>query len=199
MAIELIAKIKQANNGTFKLVDATDVELKDGSDLQSFLDNINDKIELPENPGTSQCQSNNVVESENEPVNDEVLIWIDTTEGENDYSHTLQDKIIAEFSSIFKNLEEKIIELQKKNTQLEARVLYLEENGSSGSGGGSGSGTPSVDGTIMTFEDGSILVDENGILLAFETVSTTINQTKLTFETGEILVDEENDILILEK
>ena len=42
MAIELIDKIKQKNNGNFKLVDAIDVELKDGSDLQNFIDNIND-------------------------------------------------------------------------------------------------------------------------------------------------------------
>ena len=40
MAIELIAKIKQKNNGIFKLVDACDVEMKDGQDLQTCIDNL---------------------------------------------------------------------------------------------------------------------------------------------------------------
>ena len=75
MAIELIAKIKQANNGSFKLVDAADVELKDGSDLQSFLDNIDEKIDIPI-PDYAAC--NNVVSSEEKPTDEETLIWIDT-------------------------------------------------------------------------------------------------------------------------
>ena len=37
MAIELIDKIKQKNNGTFALVDATDVEFEDGTRLQELL------------------------------------------------------------------------------------------------------------------------------------------------------------------
>ena len=37
MAIELIDKIKQKNGGTFKLIDACDVEMKDGSDLEPIL------------------------------------------------------------------------------------------------------------------------------------------------------------------
>lgn len=39
MPIELIDKIKQKNNGQFALVDATDVELGDGTRLQAFIDN----------------------------------------------------------------------------------------------------------------------------------------------------------------
>lgn len=38
MAIELIDKIKQKNNGQFKLVDAIDVELSSGQSVQEFLD-----------------------------------------------------------------------------------------------------------------------------------------------------------------
>ena len=41
MAIEIIAKIKQKNNGTFKLVDACDVEMSNGQDLETYLQNFN--------------------------------------------------------------------------------------------------------------------------------------------------------------
>lgn len=37
MAIELIAKIKPKNNGTFAMVDAADVELANGARLESFM------------------------------------------------------------------------------------------------------------------------------------------------------------------
>ena len=40
MAIELIAKIKPINNGTFKMVDACDVEMADGQDLETYLRNL---------------------------------------------------------------------------------------------------------------------------------------------------------------
>ena len=40
MAIELIAKIKPINNGTFKMVDACDVEMANGQDLETYLRNL---------------------------------------------------------------------------------------------------------------------------------------------------------------
>lgn len=44
MAIEVIGKIKQKNNGTFALLDASDVELADGERLDSAVDRLNNKI-----------------------------------------------------------------------------------------------------------------------------------------------------------
>jgi hypothetical protein len=37
MAIELISKIKPKNNGTFAMVDASDVEMPDGSRLSDMI------------------------------------------------------------------------------------------------------------------------------------------------------------------
>ena len=45
MAIELIDKIKQKNNGTFKLIDAVDVEMSNGSDAESTIKLINKQIQ----------------------------------------------------------------------------------------------------------------------------------------------------------
>ena len=122
MAIELIDKIKQKNNGNFKLVDAIDVELKDGSDLQNFIDNINDIVDMP---SSSKCH--NVVQGENEPEQDDVIIWVDTSNSENVYSDSLGDKVINEFREIFKYLTNEIKELKAKNLDLEARVSFLEQ------------------------------------------------------------------------
>ena len=129
MAIELIDKIKQKNNGNFKLVDAIDVELKDGSDLQNFIDNINDIVDVP---SSSECH--NVIQGENEPEQDDVIIWVDTSNSENVYSDSLGDKVINEFREIFKYLTNEIKELKAKNLDLEARVSFLEQNGTGGGG-----------------------------------------------------------------
>lgn len=192
MAIELIAKIKQANNGSFKLVDAADVELKDGSDLQSFLDNIDEKIDIPI-PDYAAC--NNVVSSEEKPTDEETLIWIDTSDEV--YTGSLEDKVIEEFTQMFLYMQNQIQELKTKNLELEARIIYLEENGVTQKPGGDTSSSET-----MVFEDGSILVDENGYILVFESngtsgVPTTSNKI-LTFEDGSMLSDENNNILVFE-
>ena len=59
MAIEVIAKIKQKNNGTFKLMDAVDVEMSNGQDLQTYLDNLkvggeNDVVYVGKSPPTEE-------------------------------------------------------------------------------------------------------------------------------------------------
>lgn len=195
MAIELIDKIKQKNNGSFKLLDAVDVELKDGSDLQSFIDNIDDKITGSPLPESGKC--NSVVSSDEEPTDEEVLIWIDTSENEDFYGDTLEDKIIEEFRAMFKNLSNTISELKAKNIELEARIAFLEENGSNG-----GIITPpSPDDTssaeILVMEDGSVLVDELGNILAFNVTSNvdSTNDTVLITEKNEVLITENNEIL----
>lgn len=195
MAIELIDKIKQKNNGSFKLLDAIDVELKDGSDLQSFIDNIDDKITGLPLPESGKC--NSVVSSDEEPTDEKALIWIDTSENEDFYGDTLEDKIIEEFRAMFKNLSNAISELKAKNIALEARIAFLEENGSNG-----GIITPpSPDDTsraeILVMEDGSVLVDELGNILAFNIISNnnTSSAEVLTTEDGSTLIDELGNIL----
>ena len=137
-------------------------------------------------------------QGDTEPTDENIILWVDTSEG-GEYTGELEDKVILEFREMFKYLTGKIEELQFKNIELESRILYLEEYGGGISKPENPPETPSGDNVIMAFEDGSMLVDENGILLAFETISTASNETKLIFETGEILVDENNNILILEK
>ena len=195
MAIELIDKIKQKNNGSFKLLDAVDVELKDGSDLQSFIDKIDDKITDLPLPESGKC--NSVVSSDEEPTDEKALIWIDTSENEDFYGDTLEDKIIEEFRAMFKNLSNAISELKAKNIVLEARIAFLEENGSNG-----GIITPpSPDNTssaeILVMEDGSVLVDELGNILAFNIISNndSTNDTVLITEKNEVLITENNEIL----
>lgn len=205
MAIELIDKIKQKNNGNFKLVDAIDVELKDGSDLQNFIDNINDIVDVP---SSSKCH--NVVQGENEPEQDDVIIWVDTSNSENVYSDSLGDKVINEFREIFKYLTNEIKELKAKNLDLEARVSFLEQNGTGGGGNKPDkpdkpdNPNPDVNTTseIMTFEDGSLLIDEEGNVLVFSITTntdtppgTTTNAEIMVFEDGTILTDEEGNIL----
>ena len=206
MAIELIDKIKQKNNGNFKLVDAIDVELKDGSDLQNFIDNINDIVDVP---SSSKCH--NVVQGENEPEQDDVIIWVDTSNSENVYSDSLGDKVINEFREIFKYLTNEIKELKAKNLDLESRVLFLEQNGTGGGGNNNpdkpdkpDNPNPDVNTTseIMTFEDGSLLIDEEGNVLVFSITTntdtppdTTTNAEIMVFEDGTILTDEEGNIL----
>lgn len=158
MAIELIAKIKQANNGTFKLMDAQDIELKDGSDLQTFIDNIDDmvNVELPEYP---PCD--NIAIGDEEPNDEKYLLWVDTSG--NEFSSFLQDKIIAEFTETFKLLMEEIDEIRLKNYELEARIQYLEENGTSS--------TPPSDGgsqtnnVLLCTEDKEVMIDEDSNIL----------------------------------
>jgi len=206
LAIELIDKIKQKNNGNFKLVDAIDVELKDGSDLQNFIDNINDIVDVP---SSSKCH--NVVQGENEPEQDDVIIWVDTSNSENVYSDSLGDKVINEFREIFKYLTNEIKELKAKNLDLEARVSFLEQNGTGGGGNNNpdkpdkpDNPNPDVNTTseIMTFEDGSLLIDEEGNVLVFSITTntdtppdTTTNAEIMVFEDGTILTDEEGNIL----
>lgn len=205
MAIELIDKIKQKNNGSFKLLDAIDVELKDGSDLQNFIDNINDIVNVP----SSECH--NVIQGENEPEQDDVIIWVDTSNSENVYSDTLGDKVINEFREIFKYLTNEIKELKAKNLDLESRVSFLEQNGTGGGGNNNpdkpdkpDNPNPDVNTTseIMTFEDGSLLIDEEGNVLVFSITTntdtppdTTTNAEIMVFEDGTILTDEEGNIL----
>jgi hypothetical protein len=45
MAIELISKVKPKNNGTFKLMDAVDMEMADGKNCQETIDGILQQLE----------------------------------------------------------------------------------------------------------------------------------------------------------
>lgn len=69
--IELIAKIKQKNNGTFKLVDAQDVECEEGKGLDEVLNEKLDKNQGVENAGKTMIvgDDGNLVVGDSSPKN----------------------------------------------------------------------------------------------------------------------------------
>ena len=115
MAKELIAKIKQKNNGIFKLVDACDVEMKDGQDLQTCIDNL-------ESGG-----SGFVLELNEEPTTD-YMLSVNTDEVANAYN-SVYENLYLQFQTLFKEMQNTIDRQQERIDDLEARVFALE-NGS---------------------------------------------------------------------
>ena len=153
MAIELIDKIKQKNNGTFKLVDAIDVELSDGRDVDKvLLDHIN-------NHPVGEVATANVHVGDNPPINDDLQAWIDTSDNE-EITKDISDSVLDEFRSIFSVMQEQVLSLRSKVSELEAKVYLLEMNG--------GGNSSPVSGDILVLEDKTILTLEDGTILTFE-------------------------------
>ena len=153
MAIELIDKIKQKNNGTFKLVDAIDVELSNGKDVDTVL------LEHINNHPTGGVATANVHVGDNPPDNNELQAWIDTSDDE-EITQDISDSVLDEFRSIFNTMQEQIVALKLKNTELEARIYYLELFGDGNSG--------ITNGDILVLEDRTVLTLEDGTILTFE-------------------------------
>lgn len=112
MAIELIAKIKQKNNGIFKLVDACDVEMKDGQDLQTCIDNL------------ENGDSGFVLELNEEPTTD-YMLSVNTDEVANAYN-SVYENLYLQFQTLFKEMQNTIDRQQERIDDLEARVFALE-------------------------------------------------------------------------
>ena len=72
----------------------------------------------------------------------------------------VSDLVLDEFRNIFSTMQEQIASLKLKNTELEARIYYLEMYG----GGNSGV----TNGDILVLEDKTILTLEDGTILTFE-------------------------------
>ena len=160
MAIELIDKIKQMNNGTFKLVDAIDVEMANGSDAESTINLINKQIQDHiENHPTGGVATANVHVGAFPPENEYLNAWIDTSDDE-EFMQDVSDSVLDEFRSIFSVMQEQITTLKAKTTELEARIFYLETYGG-------GSSKPTY-GDILVLEDKTILTLEDGTILTFE-------------------------------
>ena len=160
MAIELIDKIKQKNNGTFKLVDAIDVEMSNGSDAESTIKLINKQIQDHiENHPTGGVATANVHVGILPPKSEYLNAWIDTSDDE-EFMQDVPDLVLDEFRNIFSTMQEQIASLKLKNTELEARIYRLEMYG----GGNSGV----TNGDILVLEDKTILTLEDGTVLTFE-------------------------------
>ena len=69
--------------------------------------------------GSGSEVDNRLSIGESEPT-EEVLVWIDTSNNDNEYTGGLNDLVIEEFRGMFNYLKEQIQELKTKNLDLEA-------------------------------------------------------------------------------
>ncbi len=170
MAIELIAKIKQKNNGVFKLVDACDVEMANGQDLEAYLANLG----FSGGEGGQEIYVGPIA-----PTDPNIKMWIDTSEGNAD---EVFSTLTEEFSIVINNLINRI-------SDLEYEVIKLNEILNSSWTPDEPIEPPTYD-YIATNEGGNVLVNEEGIILSFEGAPTPPIETF-----GQLLVNE-NDYLL---
>lgn len=209
MAVEVIAKIKQINNGTFKLIDACDVEMSNGQDLETYLKNFNGS------GGVCECDPEIYI-GPTPPTDPNIKIWVDTSKQHVDSSFS--SLVIQEFRDIISSLTKKVSVLEKEVAYLKAVVdggdipidpiepdttsdillvnedgfLLVNELGQILCGNKQTETITSAQ--IMTNEDGQILTNENGQILCFN-VGTVDNTQILVNENDQILTNENGDVL----
>ena len=101
----------------------------------------------------------NIHLGENPPNDIEIGAWVDTSDIE-EITQDISDSILDEFRSIFNSMQEQILSLKTKTSELEARIYWLEMN--------SGGSSSPVGGDILVLEDNTILTLEDGTILTFE-------------------------------
>ena len=184
MAIEVIAKIKQKNNGTFKLMDAVDVEMSNGQDLQTYLDNLkvgggNDVVYVGESPPTEEDI-------------DKYEIFIDksASSGLQGAVNNIDNVFMNEIRNMFQSLQTTIQKQQKTINDLQARVFYLESL--------HGEVPPNVrveDALLM--ENGGLFLLENGGALLLDNIER--HEASIMLENDGMLLLENGGQLLLEK
>ena len=128
--------------------------------------------------------SNLYVGSE-EPTDDGIIAWIDTSEVEEGYTGNISDLIIDEFREIFKTMNEEI-------EKLKDRVLYLETYLNSG-------GVKPTGNIIVVYKDNTILVTEDGKIIVYfgnESVKPTTNNIIPIYGDNTTLVTENDEIIV---
>ena len=128
--------------------------------------------------------SNLYVGSE-EPIDDGIIAWIDTSEVEEGYTGNISDLIIDEFREIFKTMNEEI-------EKLKDRVLYLETYLNSG-------GVKPTGNIIVVYKDNTILVTEDGKIIVYfgnESVKPTTNNIIPVYGDSTTLVTENDEIIV---
>lgn len=141
--IELIAKIKQKNNGTFKLVDAQDVECEDGKGLDEVLNEKLDKNQGVENVGKTMVvgADGNLVVGDPSPKNvytkeevdyllddkmDKPYVPIEITD-----NATIDDALAGNFKidkikgNTYQNVEENIVPTPQRPVPINSRKVKV--------------------------------------------------------------------------
>ena len=178
MAIELIAKIKQKNNGIFKLVDACDVEMKDGQDLQTCIDNlvVGEGLICVHDEGPTEEQIK------------KYEVFIDKSATLQETSNKVDNVFLDEIRSMFTSLQRTIDQQQQTIIDLVSRIKYLE----------SLHDVVVPDEPITTLnpaillENGGYLLTENGGKLIIE------GAAKEEVKTSNAILLENGDYLLLE-
>lgn len=128
--------------------------------------------------------SNLYVGSE-EPIDDGIIAWIDTSEVEEGYTGNISDLIIDEFREIFKTMNEEI-------EKLKDRVLYLETYLNNG-------GVKPTGNIIVVYKDNTILVTEDNKIIVYfgnESVKPTTNNIIPVYGDSTTLVTENDEIIV---
>ena len=121
-----------------------------------------------------------------EPTDDKIIVWIDTSDAEEGYTGNISDSIIKEFREIFKATNEEIERLKDRVSYLEA---YL----------GSGGEIPTTNNVIPVYGDNTILVTENDEIIIYSgsgSVEPIINNILPVYENNTVLVTEDNMAII---
>ena len=130
--------------------------------------------------------NNNLYIGSEEPTDDEIIVWIDTSDAEEGYTGNISDSVINEFREIFKATNEEIERLKDRVSYLEA---YL----------GSGGEIPTTNNVIPVYGDNTILVTENDEIIIYSgsgSVEPIINNTIPVYENNTVLVTEDDMVII---
>ena len=130
--------------------------------------------------------NNNLYIGSEEPTDDEIIVWIDTSDAEEGYTGNISDSIINEFREIFKATNEEIERLKDRVSYLEA---YL----------GSGGEIPTTNNIIPVYGDNTILVTENDEIIIYSgsgSVEPIANNILPVYENNTVLVTEDNMAII---
>ena len=145
----------KARNEVFKWVDG--VTPVNAENMNRIEDRIEDnKLTISEH---IENHPFNIHLGENPPNDIEIGAWVDTSDIE-EITQDISDSILDEFRSIFNSMQEQILSLKTKTSELEARIYWLEMN--------SGGSSSPVGGDILVLEDNTILTLEDGTILTFE-------------------------------
>lgn len=186
MAIEVIAKIKQKNNGTFKLMDAVDVEMSNGQDLQTYLDNLkvgggNNVVYVGESPPTTE-----------EIDKYEIFIDKSASSGLQGAVNNIDNVFMNEIRNMFQSLQTTIEKQQKTINDLQARVFYLE------SLHGEVSPDVRVEDALLTEKGGLFLLENGGTLLLENIRIPETHKPSIMLENGNLMLLENGGRFILE-